>query len=85
MKGQKRRAVLVSTEDGGIPSAEGGAVGNITHHALPNDAVGKKGCVVCKLRNDKRLMLFCETCDEGYHTYCLDPPLPGVPEGDFGT
>ena len=83
MKGQKRRAVLISTEDRRIPSAEGGAVGNTTHHALPNDAVRKKGCVVCKLRNDKRSMLLCNICDDGYHTYCLDPPLPGVPEGDF--
>jgi hypothetical protein len=82
MKGQKRRAVLISTEDRRIPSAEGGAVGNTTHHALPNDAVMKEGCVVCKLRNDKRSMLLCNICDDGYHTYCLEPPLPEVPE-DF--
>lgn len=28
-------------------------------------------------------MLLCDACDAGWHTFCLDPPLPGVPDGDW--
>jgi hypothetical protein len=28
-------------------------------------------------------MLLCELCDLGFHTYCLDPPLADLPEGDW--
>jgi len=28
-------------------------------------------------------MLLCDTCDRGYHTYCLRPPLSSVPVGDW--
>jgi histone demethylase JARID1 len=27
--------------------------------------------------------LLCDSCDAGYHGYCLDPPLKGVPEYDW--
>lgn len=28
-------------------------------------------------------MLLCDGCDKGYHTYCVDPPIEEVPEGDW--
>ena len=28
-------------------------------------------------------MLLCDNCDDGYHTFCLDPPLTEVPEGHW--
>eukprot|EP00798_Chlamydomonas_sp_ICE-L_P002246 gene2246-biopygen4517 len=28
-------------------------------------------------------MLLCDSCGAGYHTHCLDLPLPAVPDGDW--
>jgi uncharacterized Zn finger protein (UPF0148 family) len=27
--------------------------------------------------------LLCDTCDAGWHTFCLDPPVEEVPDGDW--
>ncbi|KAG8955769.1 hypothetical protein FRC03_011085 [Tulasnella sp. 419] len=44
-------------------------------------------CKLCEICNrggwDAKLMLFCDKCDRGWHTYCLDPPLSKPPEGDW--
>ena len=39
-------------------------------------------CSVCERPDDESKMLVCD-CKSGYHTYCLSPPLDGVPEGDW--
>lgn len=41
------------------------------------------GCVTCGADSDHANLLICEICNSEYHTYCLDPPLKSVPEGDF--
>lgn len=28
-------------------------------------------------------MLLCDECDQGYHIYCLDPPLKSIPKTDW--
>ena len=38
-------------------------------------------CRVCGLRSYPKRMVLCDKCNEGYHTWCLTPPLVGVPEG----
>ncbi len=43
-------------------------------------------CKICSLcsearPNDDGVLIFCEVCDRAYHTDCLQPPLPRVPEG----
>ena len=38
---------------------------------------------VCKSVDDEVSMLLCDGCDKGYHTYCMDPPIETVPEGDW--
>ena len=38
-------------------------------------------CQVCHDHNHQQLMLLCDNCDSGWHTYCLNPPLEDVPEG----
>ncbi len=43
-------------------------------------------CKICCLcyeakPNDDGVLLYCEVCDRAYHTDCLQPPLPSVPEG----
>ena len=40
-------------------------------------------CQVCKDHRNWDLMLLCDNCNGGYHTYCLDPPLEAVPDGDW--
>lgn len=37
-------------------------------------------CVLCKGLQDEDNLLLCDKCDDGYHTYCLDPPLTKVPK-----
>ena len=40
-------------------------------------------CGVCgKLGDDDRAIL-CEGCDGAFHTFCLDPPLEAIPDGDW--
>ena len=40
-------------------------------------------CEVCRLPNDDHLMLLCDSCNTGWHTYCMRPPLDEIPEGDW--
>ncbi|KAI8913030.1 chromatin remodelling complex Rsc7/Swp82 subunit-domain-containing protein [Powellomyces hirtus] len=42
-----------------------------------------KTCVKCERAGDDSRLLFCDTCDRGYHTFCLDPPLDDAPEGTW--
>jgi hypothetical protein len=28
-------------------------------------------------------MLICDGCDKGFHTYCLEPPLENIPDGEW--
>lgn len=41
------------------------------------------GCLACGKDNDHNNLMFCDICDNEYHYYCLDPPLPAVPNGDW--
>ncbi|KAL7547166.1 hypothetical protein ACHAWF_010482 [Thalassiosira exigua] len=43
----------------------------------------EEGCKVCHKDVDHANLLLCEACNDEYHTYCLNPPLQAVPEGDF--
>ncbi|KAJ1471430.1 hypothetical protein T484DRAFT_1640036, partial [Baffinella frigidus] len=40
-------------------------------------------CYVCKSTDCSSLMLLCDQCDRGWHTYCLKPPMADIPEGDW--
>ncbi|KAI8476217.1 MAG: hypothetical protein J3K34DRAFT_365128, partial [Monoraphidium minutum] len=40
-------------------------------------------CAKCGASDQGELMLLCDACDAGWHTFCLDPPLAAVPEGDW--
>ena len=37
----------------------------------------------CGRGNNEDKLLLCDGCDDSYHTFCLLPPLPDVPKGDW--
>jgi len=41
------------------------------------------GCLICGRDDDHSSLMLCEGCNDEYHTYCLDPPLPAVPHDDW--
>ncbi|XP_057676781.1 remodeling and spacing factor 1 [Corythoichthys intestinalis] len=45
----------------------------------PND----DPCKHCGLPNHPELILLCDSCDSGYHTACLRPPLMIIPDGEW--
>ncbi|EKX54180.1 hypothetical protein GUITHDRAFT_63712 [Guillardia theta CCMP2712] len=40
-------------------------------------------CCVCQSPGDASRLLLCDDCDDGYHIYCLDPPLKRIPHGTW--
>ena len=46
-------------------------------------ALVSTACKVCHSKDDEDAMLLCDGCDAGYHTYCSQPPIEDVPEGDW--
>ncbi|KAK3241602.1 hypothetical protein CYMTET_48648 [Cymbomonas tetramitiformis] len=40
-------------------------------------------CEVCKCPDGEAYMLLCDTCNRGYHIWCLTPALDRVPEEDW--
>eukprot|EP01114_Cavostelium_apophysatum_P011889 TRINITY_DN2644_c0_g1_i2.p1 TRINITY_DN2644_c0_g1~~TRINITY_DN2644_c0_g1_i2.p1 ORF type:complete len:1202 (+),score=337.29 TRINITY_DN2644_c0_g1_i2:134-3739(+) len=47
------------------------------------DPYVRKMCALCGLGTDDDQLLLCDHCDEGYHMYCLDPPLTEIPKGEW--
>ena len=37
----------------------------------------------CRTGDNESLMLLCDNCDRGTHTYCCKPKLESIPEGDW--
>ncbi|GJN88319.1 hypothetical protein Rhopal_001284-T1 [Rhodotorula paludigena] len=42
-----------------------------------------KRCEVCDEKGDDDDILFCDSCDRGWHRQCLDPPLSTIPRGKW--
>jgi hypothetical protein len=40
-------------------------------------------CQICRSAQDDADMLLCDLCGDGYHTFCLEPPLSDIPAGDW--
>ena len=55
--------------------------GGLHQRLQPQPAVEDQQCRGCRGHGMGHLMLLCDGCDAGWHTYCLTPPLGGVPEG----
>ncbi|XP_014221577.1 serine/arginine repetitive matrix protein 2 [Trichogramma pretiosum] len=39
-------------------------------------------CEICHSPDCENLLLLCDACNSGYHTYCLNPPLEDIPAVD---
>lgn len=55
----------------------------VTRPAASLIAVDDILCEVCKSPEDEPSTVLCDGCPRGYHTYCLEPALPGIPAGDW--
>ncbi|KAG7398086.1 PHD and RING finger domain-containing protein 1 [Phytophthora boehmeriae] len=40
-------------------------------------------CEVCKVSENEGQIILCDGCDAEFHIYCLNPPLPAIPDGDW--
>ncbi|KAM6317175.1 remodeling and spacing factor 1 [Aegotheles albertisi] len=49
----------------------------------PAPADDDEPCKKCGLPNHPELILLCDSCDSGYHTACLRPPLMIIPDGEW--
>ncbi|KAH7102961.1 PLU-1-like protein-domain-containing protein [Auriculariales sp. MPI-PUGE-AT-0066] len=52
-------------------------------HAEGTKEEDRMTCKSCGSTERGTEMLLCDGCDSGFHTYCLDPPLPTVPKGQW--
>lgn len=48
--------------------------------AFPDEAVN---CMICNRSDNEDVLLLCDGCNRGFHTYCLNPRLERVPEGNW--
>ena len=53
-----------------------------TDGADPADGADLR-CTICGQLDEDPPMLICDGCQGGWHITCLNPPLPGVPDGDW--
>ncbi|KAF9048534.1 hypothetical protein BJ165DRAFT_1343036, partial [Panaeolus papilionaceus] len=42
-----------------------------------------KSCEICNRKGDDEAMVFCDSCDRGWHLYCMNPALKDPPEGEW--
>ena len=40
-------------------------------------------CQACRSGDEEQVLLICEACEVGFHTFCLYPPLEAVPPGEW--
>uniref|UniRef100_A0A3P8TGV5 Bromodomain adjacent to zinc finger domain 2B n=1 Tax=Amphiprion percula TaxID=161767 RepID=A0A3P8TGV5_AMPPE len=46
-------------------------------------AIMKVHCQLCQKGDNEELLLLCDGCDKGCHTYCHKPKITTVPDGDW--
>uniref|UniRef100_A0A8C9SS80 Bromodomain adjacent to zinc finger domain 2B n=1 Tax=Scleropages formosus TaxID=113540 RepID=A0A8C9SS80_SCLFO len=46
-------------------------------------SIMKVYCQVCRKGDNEDLLLLCDGCDKGCHTYCHKPKMTAIPEGDW--
>ena len=54
----------------------------ITKKSFDNSSLSSDDCCkICGNSEKQELLLLCDKCDNGWHTFCLTPALTEVPEG----
>lgn len=43
----------------------------------------KASCQFCHSGDNEQMLLLCDGCDKGYHTYCFKPKMDRIPDGDW--
>uniref|UniRef100_A0A3B3SQD7 Bromodomain adjacent to zinc finger domain 2B n=1 Tax=Paramormyrops kingsleyae TaxID=1676925 RepID=A0A3B3SQD7_9TELE len=46
-------------------------------------SIMKVYCQMCRRGDNEDLLLLCDGCDKGWHTYCHRPKITSIPEGDW--
>uniref|UniRef100_A0A4W6C717 Bromodomain adjacent to zinc finger domain 2B n=1 Tax=Lates calcarifer TaxID=8187 RepID=A0A4W6C717_LATCA len=46
-------------------------------------SIMKVHCLLCQKGDNEELLLLCDGCDKGCHTYCHKPKITTVPDGDW--
>nr|XP_043887294.1 remodeling and spacing factor 1 isoform X2 [Solea senegalensis] len=65
----------------GEEESEGGS--DSEESCKSEDIPSEDACTHCGLPNHPELILLCDSCDSGYHTACLRPPLMLIPDGEW--
>jgi len=47
------------------------------------DPFGNTRCEICDMDKDDSRMLICDSCNLGYHMYCVRPVIVNIPNGDW--
>lgn len=74
-----------SKKDGPTPNPPIVSMRPSTPQAKGKSAVRVNGerCEQCGQSHDRSNILVCDSCDLGYHRYCVDPPLAVVPDYEW--
>jgi hypothetical protein len=56
---------------------------NVDYLQATNWRMAVQVCEACHDDADDENLLLCDTCDSGYHTYCLKPKLTRIPSGEW--
>ncbi|XP_063762852.1 remodeling and spacing factor 1 isoform X2 [Eleginops maclovinus] len=72
-------------EDRGRKRGEGESEeGSDSEESFKSEEIpSEDACSHCGLPNHPELILLCDSCDSGYHTACLRPPLMLIPDGQW--
>ncbi|XP_069496069.1 remodeling and spacing factor 1 [Ambystoma mexicanum] len=85
---RSRRKLKCSSEDESTNSdseanSEKDCKGHEEGKGSPAPGEDDEPCKKCGLPNHPELILLCDSCDSGYHTACLRPPLMIIPDGEW--
>ncbi|XP_029027384.1 remodeling and spacing factor 1 isoform X2 [Betta splendens] len=71
-------------EEGGKKGGEEESEGSNSEDSCKSEEhPSEDACTHCGLPNHPELILLCDSCDSGYHTACLRPPLMLIPDGEW--
>jgi hypothetical protein len=75
-----KAAKLESESDGNHSDDHNSVIANSEYDPSDDD---DQLCQICRKGCDEDKTILCDTCDKGYHSYCLTPKLKHVPEAEW--